>query len=212
MTFREQLILTLIDKLLIAAVIVLIGWGLNRILEKLRSELALKNELVKLRDAKRLDFLDKQLSQFYYPLYIRLHIDGAVSRRILDNRNGDDDLRSRVGAAIERNIILPNHDEIVKTIQANIHLAESDGLAFDQMLRYVRHVSVYKQCENQDVKIRILLHSVSHGPQSCCPLSKPQLASCRHSTTSWQQKIWGHFTSAQITNQLATREWSCSLI
>ena len=144
MSFNQQLILTIVDKLLIAAVIVLLGWILNRGVEKLKSELTIRNEFAKLRDAKRLEFLDKQLSQFYYPLYIRLHIDGVVWRRILDKRSGEDELRRKVGDAIERNTILPNHDEMVKIIQSNIHLAEGDGRAFDQMLKFVRHVAVYR--------------------------------------------------------------------
>jgi hypothetical protein len=153
--FQEQLILTVVDKMLIAGVLLLAGWGLNRLLEKLKSELAIKNEFAKLRDAKQLEFLEKQLSQFYYPLYIRLHIDGAVWTRILDKQNGNDELRQKVGAAIERNIILPNHEAMVKIIEGNIHLAESDALAFNQMLSYVRHVAVYRAmresgCQDKD--------------------------------------------------------------
>jgi hypothetical protein len=133
--FEQQLLITVVDKLLIAGVILLAGWGLNRLLERLKSHLALRNEFAKLRDAKELEFLDKQLSQFYYPLYIRLHIDGAVWNRILDKRSGNDELRRRVGDAIEKNVILPNHEEMVRIIQSHINLAESDGTAFGLMLR-----------------------------------------------------------------------------
>jgi hypothetical protein len=143
-TFREQLLLTIVDKAAIAGLLLLAGWGLNRALERLRSDFALRNELAKLRDAKELDLLDRQLSQFYYPLYIGLHIDGAVWQRILDRSAGQDELRQKVGDLIERNVILPNHERMVQVIQSNIHLAEPDQTAFDLMLTYVRHVSVYK--------------------------------------------------------------------
>lgn len=154
MSFHDQLILTMVDKLLIAALILLFAWVLNRGLEKVKSELAIRNEFAKLRDAKRLEFLDKQLSQFYYPLYIRLHIDGVVWKRILDKHNGDDEMRRKVGDSVERNTIFPNHDEMVKIIQSNIHLAESDADAFDQMLKYVRHVAVYKAMRESGVHDR----------------------------------------------------------
>ena len=144
MSFREQLLIVVVDKLAIAGLLLLVGWGLNRAMERLKSHFALRNEFAKLRDAKELDLLDRQLSQFYYPLYIRLHIDGAVWRRILDRAAGQDELRQRIGDHIERTVILPNHEEMVRIIQSNIHLAESDQRAFDSMLTYVRHVAVYK--------------------------------------------------------------------
>src|SRR3954469_22872628 len=144
MTLSDQLVVTVVDKLLIGMLVLLTGWGLNRLLESIKSQMALRNEFAKLRDAKELDYLDRQLSQFYYPLYIRLHIDGAVWNRILDKSNGNDSLRQRVGDAIERNVILPNHEQMVRIIESSIHLAESDQAGFDQMLQYVRHVAVYK--------------------------------------------------------------------
>jgi hypothetical protein len=144
MTFQEQLAITVVDKLAIGGLLLLAGWWLNRLLETFRSRRSLENEFAKLRDAKRLEFLDKQLSQFYYPIYIRLHIDGVVWKRILDKREGNDELRRKVGDAIEKNVILPNHEEIVRIIQSNIHLAQCDAAAFEVMLRYVRHVAVYK--------------------------------------------------------------------
>jgi hypothetical protein len=144
MTFREQLIVTVVDKLAIGALILLVGWWLNRRLEIFRGQQAIKNEIEKLRHSKQIELLEKQLSQFYYPIYVRLNIDGAVWERILDKQNGDDELRRKVGDSIERNLMLPNHEEIVRIIQSNIHLAETDPEAFRIMLRYIRHVSVYK--------------------------------------------------------------------
>jgi hypothetical protein len=144
MTFSEQLVLTLVDKLAIGGILLLAAWWLNRLLHVFKSHQDLKNELAKLRDARHIEFLDKQLSQFYYPIYVRLHIDNAVWKRILDKRGGDDELRRRLATAIEKNTILPNHEEVVRIIQSNIHLAESDGAAFEAMLRYISHVAVYK--------------------------------------------------------------------
>ena len=49
MTFQEQLILSLFDKLLIGGLIVLIGFAANTILEKIKSNLSLQNEFTKQR-------------------------------------------------------------------------------------------------------------------------------------------------------------------
>jgi hypothetical protein len=144
MTFRQQLAITIVDKLAIAALILFAGFWLNRLLERFKAERARENERERLRTQKQLDYLERQLSEFYYPIYVRLHIDTATWKRILDREHGDQDLRARVGAQIEQNVLMPNHDAIVNIIQSKIHLAEDDGDAFNIMLKYVRHVAVYK--------------------------------------------------------------------
>jgi hypothetical protein len=144
MTFNEQLIITIVDKAAIGALLLIAGFWLNRFLERFKADHARENERERLRAQKHLDYLDRQLSEFYYPIYIRLHIDGATWERILDRHHGNDELRKRIGEEIEKNVLLPNHEAIVAIIQSKIHLAEADQAAFDAMLRYVRHVSVYR--------------------------------------------------------------------
>ena len=144
MTFKEQLVITLLDKAAIGALLLLAGFGLNRFLERFKADRARENDRERLRAQKQLDYLERRLSEFYYPIYVRLHIDGATWRRILDREQGNDDLRSRVGTQIEKDVLLPNHDAIVGIIQSKIHLAEADQQAFDAMLAYVRHVAVYR--------------------------------------------------------------------
>ena len=144
MTFNEQLTITLIDKALIGALVLIAGFWLNRILERFKSDRARENERERLRAQKHLDYLERQLSEFYYPIYVRLHIDGATWDRILDRNKGNDEVRRRIGEEIEKNVLLPNHEATVAIIQSKIHLAESDQQAFDAMLKYIRHVAVYR--------------------------------------------------------------------
>ena len=92
---------------------------------------------------KRLDVLEQQLSRFYWPIYIRLQKDNAVWKRILDRSKGTEDLRAKVGDAIESKVVLPNHQETVRVIQDNIHLAQLDQKLEELLLQYVRHVAVY---------------------------------------------------------------------
>jgi hypothetical protein len=191
-SFREQLIITVVDKLAIAGLLLLVGWGLNRALERIKSQFALRNEFAKLRDAKELEFLDKQLSQFYYPLYIRLHIDGAVWHRILDRAAGQDDLRQKVGDLIERTVILPNHEEMVKIIQSNIHLAESDQEAFDAMLTYVRHVAVYKAMREAGCRDKDPLALGEPWPKTLLPQIE--------ATTARLQQRYDTLASAHLAN------------
>ena len=144
MTFQEQLIITLVDKAAIGALLLVAAFGLNRLLERFKAAKARENDRERLRAQKEIDYIERQLSEFYYPIYVRLHIDGATWRRILDREQGNDDLRSRVGSQIEKDVLLPNHEPIVGIIQSKIYLAESDQTAFDAMLAYVRHVAVYR--------------------------------------------------------------------
>lgn len=143
MTFQETLTITVIDKLAIAALLLFAGFWLNRALERFRASSAREADRYRLRDQKRVEFLERQLSEFYYPIYIRLNIDNVVWRRILD-RTHKDELKRAIGFAIEREVLLPNHAEIIKILETKMHLAECDDSAFQQMLLYIRHVAVYR--------------------------------------------------------------------
>src|SRR6266496_779934 len=84
MNFQEQLIITLIDKLAIGVLLLLGGFLLNRAIERYKSRQALENQMAKIRDEKRLEFLERQLSEFYWPFYIRREEDRRNWNRILD--------------------------------------------------------------------------------------------------------------------------------
>jgi hypothetical protein len=138
--FEQQLFITVVDKALIGVLVLVAGFFLNRSLEAFRGQQTLRNELEKLRDAKHLDYLDRQLSNFYWPIYIRLHLHKAVWKRILNIDEGN----NKVRAEIERTFILPNHEEVVRIIESNIHLMEANTELFSAVRQYVRYVAVYR--------------------------------------------------------------------
>jgi hypothetical protein len=100
-----------------------------------------------------IDFKGRQLTEFYWPIYVRLQKDNAVWNRILDRDKTDDVLR-KVAVEIENKEILPNHDQIVETIQTKIHLAQPDAAFQAALMRYVRHVAVYKAMRSAGVNDR----------------------------------------------------------
>jgi hypothetical protein len=104
----------------------------------------LKADRAKLLLNKKVDFLERQLSEFYYPIYLRLQKDNVVWKRILDTREEEGSLKQKVGGEIEKNTVLPNHAEIVQIIEKHIHLAQADEKLFDLLLQYINHISVYK--------------------------------------------------------------------
>jgi len=113
MNFREHIIVTLLDKALIRGLIAIAGFWLNRGIERYKSRRALENELEKLRDQKRIQFLESQLSQFFWPVYLRLQMDNVVWERILD-RGAKDDRKRSLARQIENGVILANHRETVR--------------------------------------------------------------------------------------------------
>jgi hypothetical protein len=143
---------------------------LARDLEHLKSDLAKDLEAVKLTSAQGLEivksghrideaahdakfrslleFRGKQLRDFYWPLYIGLQKDNVIWRRILDKRDSSNELRKKVGAVIERDVVLPNHAALVALIEENLYLAEADKELEGLLLAYIRHVSVYRAIRN----------------------------------------------------------------
>jgi hypothetical protein len=102
-----------------------------------------------------LEFKSRQLSEFYWPIYTRLQKDNAVWRLMLAKyedddipRKQDDDILRKVAFEIEKNDILPNHDQIVQTIQAKIHLSQAEPKLQAALMDYIRHVAVYKALRN----------------------------------------------------------------
>ena len=86
--------------------------------------------------------LQQRLSDFYWPLYLRLQRDNVVWRRILE-RGDDDDTKRRIAREVEEGVILPNHREAVSIIERGIHVAAIDPEFEGEMLKYLRHVAVY---------------------------------------------------------------------
>jgi hypothetical protein len=89
-----------------------------------------------------LEFLERQLTEFYWPLYWGLQKDNAVWQRALD-RDKLDAAKQKISRGIEQDFILPNHKEMVGIITSKIHLIEADPKLESLLLAYVRHVAVY---------------------------------------------------------------------
>lgn len=91
---------------------------------------------------RKIDFLEKQLSLFYYPVLIRLEKDNVIWELILDKRKGDGSLKEKIGSNIEKNIILPNHSEIIDIIEKNTYLCQDEEI-IDLLVKYIKHISIY---------------------------------------------------------------------
>ena len=88
--------------------------------------------------------LAKKVDRFELTGPVSRRKDTVIWKRILDVREDHGSLKQRVGSQIERGVILPNHEEIVKIIESRIHLAQPDEEFADMLLQYMNHVAVYK--------------------------------------------------------------------
>ena len=102
---------------------------------------------------KRVKFLERQLEEFFWPIYIRLQKDNAVWERLLD-RGKSDPVLATLGRTIESAVLLPNHGEIVAIIQSRMHLTAGDTELEEHLVRYLRHVAVYQALRQAGVTER----------------------------------------------------------
>jgi hypothetical protein len=142
-SLRDQLILSVVDKFLLAGILVLATWWLNKRLEAFKITQGRASDLEKLRNQKRMDLLETELSKFYWPVYLGLQKDNAVWETILQRQSGDS-VKAAVGKQIESGFILPNHIAICDAIETNIHLAAPDKEMMTEVLKYLRHIAVYR--------------------------------------------------------------------
>lgn len=97
------------------------------------------------------EFVDRQLSDFYYPIQMRLEKDTAVwelaGQLSEKNRRTTGDEFSKY---IENSVLIPNHDEIVSIISKNFGLIKNADEKYDPkplidvINQYQRHFAAYK--------------------------------------------------------------------
>jgi len=115
------------------------------------SYLRRKEEAQKFVLDKRVRFLEQQLSQFYWPLYLHLQKGELIWERLKERTQDPESPQSRLSLQIESGEILPNHKEALAVIEANLHLA-GDSKVVEEVVGYVRHVKVYEMLRAAGIK------------------------------------------------------------
>jgi hypothetical protein len=139
--FREKLLLTLLDKLLLASVLILAGYWLNGRLEGFKSNLEDQRVVAE----ERRTFMSKQLSEFYWPLYLRLQKDTDAWIVAPDAKGG-------LGSALDDEVLRPNRKAITKLIEENLYLAHADAQLLEKLQRLLRHIAVSEALRAQGLK------------------------------------------------------------
>jgi predicted RND superfamily exporter protein len=106
----------------------------------------------------RREFIDRQLSDFYYPIKMRLEKDTAIwqlSGQLSEKnriRTGDN-----FSKYIENSVLIPNHEEIISIISKNFGLIKNADEQYDtkplikSINHYQRHFSAYKTLRTQGI-------------------------------------------------------------
>jgi hypothetical protein len=154
MKINDELFNILLDKGLLALIILIVGFYFNRLIEKIRLgnsriiELErlkgnLENDLLKDKRLRKLTYLEKQLSEFYWPIFIRLQKDNVLWERVPNFFDNSNSLPQETNDYLEKEVLLRNHEEIGQIIESNFHLAEADSELSQEIFKYIRHVTVY---------------------------------------------------------------------
>lgn len=143
--FTEKIFEIILDKGLLALIIVYAGFKLNRILQNQKQRHLIefekrKNDIV---------FLEKQLSEFYWPIYLRLLKDNAMWQYV-PQLFSKTNMPVESSDWLEKEFILKNHNEVVNIIDTKLFLAKADQEMIDELLSYVKHVAIYHTIRNTD--------------------------------------------------------------
>jgi hypothetical protein len=169
MALSEKVIELVIDKVLLGGIVLAAGYWLNKRFEIFKNETnekyrqrqliaelenqqkqqisELENQLAIARYNAELEFIARQISEFYWPIYLRLEKDNMMWKRIKSLGSDKNALPDAASEAIEKDFILKNHQEIVEIVESKIHLAENSANSrelIDELLKYIKHVAVYK--------------------------------------------------------------------
>lgn len=104
----------------------------------------------------RIRQLERQLTEFYWPLYARLMRDSVVREKVIQNlgdpgageapkwtRRMDENFKRKLSREIQSDIILPNHLEAAKIVRSGIHLTGADRDFVRLLESYIRYVDTF---------------------------------------------------------------------
>lgn len=135
LNFQEQLLITLLDKALIGLLLAGAGYGLNRALERFKYDLGLDANRRGLTLQSQIQFKEKQLAEFYGPIY-------ALLKRIrpIDDLWSEGRVRDVDDAIV--GVIRDSNSRIVKIILTKSHLTRGNTIP-ESYTRFLTHVAVW---------------------------------------------------------------------
>ena len=128
-TFEQQLLLTVVDKLIIAFLIAIAIYYFNRLLEKFKSDQSLRREYEVLRDRVALTHLQRQIEELYSPL-LGLIQQKRIIYEIAHQKcpQGRHSANHEVWSYFTEKDFLNLDSQIASLIRTKVYLLETDEL------------------------------------------------------------------------------------
>ena len=109
------------------------------------------------------ELLESKLQKFYWPIFIRLEKNEDIYIDLYQGKKeAEDTLAHKIANTIEKEILMPNHKEILEVITKYRYLANPDKSIDGYLKAYIRHVSVYYGLI--DAKVDKFPEAVSNAP------------------------------------------------
>jgi hypothetical protein len=189
LSFRQHVTLTIIDKLVIAALLLAICAWANEHLEFVKTRDQGKIERDKAEREVRfenqkalLDLVQRQLNELYYPIYFRLAKDDAIWDTIMSNQ--------QAGTSAEQNFVIPNNKSVLALLEAHTNLLfrpdeAREPALISAFLQYERHMDVYLSLRDAGDKRRPADLGVDY-PANICHLVEARVSELESEITSIQ--------------------------
>jgi hypothetical protein len=159
--FQQDIIKILLENGILAIALAIVGFWINRSIEKYKSSeavlrelkkqnLALQNSLIQDKRDRKLKHVDSQLKEFFYPIFYRLQKDDALWRLSPQLSKQEGSLPMEANDVIEKKYILKNHQEVIEIIESKSNLIEEDADFQEQIKEYIKHVAIYETIRSVD--------------------------------------------------------------
>jgi len=130
MTLHDQLIVTVVDKLLVGLALLAAGYYVNKALEMHRNAQAIRKEGDVLRDKEALRHLQRQIEELYSPLLCLISYYCTVYELYQEEKRHvhDKDALDRLERYFKERCFLPINAQIAEVIRSKIYLVATPDM------------------------------------------------------------------------------------
>ena len=97
---------------------------------------------------KRVEILEKQLNEFYWPLLFQLRKNDIVWQRVMGVSHSEDELEKELINKLSREYFFPNNEKMLEIIESKYYLAQATEKVKIQIDAFIRHQSIFQGIRN----------------------------------------------------------------
>ena len=133
--------------------------------------------------------IEEQLKNFFWPIQLALKTDDVIWKKVPTLYNDESQLPTETGKLVEHNILIPNHINAVEIIQNNFHLIGDDSLLVSVLLKYIRHVAVFRALRLSGTELNPI-EVKEPFPNELNQIIKKRLKSKQQALKKLKQNLW----------------------